>query len=87
MTRQEIADKLRETMQSSSQEDVDWANVTEDAQIADLGFDSLSILDLVYDVQQSFNLEFGAEELIQVRSVADLVTFIETRIGQHNTNA
>ena len=82
MTRKEIGDKLRGIMQASSQEEVDWSAVTEQSQIADLGFDSLSILDLVYDIQQGFGVEFEAEQLTAVRTVADLVTFLEQRLAR-----
>jgi acyl carrier protein len=79
MTREQIGEKLRDVMQASSQADVDWGNVTEESAIVDLGFDSLSILDLIYDIQQAFEMDFDAEELTGVASVADLVTFIESR--------
>jgi len=82
MTRKEIGDKLRGIMRASSQEEVDWSAVTEQSQIADLGFDSLSILDLVYDIQQGFGVEFEAEQLTAVRTVADLVTFLEQRLAR-----
>ena len=46
------------------------------AEIGELGFDSLSILDLIYDVQQEFGIEFDAEELVNVNTVGDLADFI-----------
>ena len=68
-------------MSASSQEEVDWNSVTEESRIADLGFDSLSILDLLYDVQQAFELEFDAEDLTGIGTVADLVSFLESRLA------
>jgi acyl carrier protein len=76
MTQQEIIDRLREAMQSSSIEEVDWQAVTAETTIGELGFDSLSILDLIYDVQQEFGIEFDAEELVNVNTVGDLADFI-----------
>lgn len=81
MTRQEIVEKLRALMKSASREKVDWDKVTEQSDIRTLGFDSLSILDLVYDIQQSFGAEFDAEELAGVKTVADLVSFLEKRVA------
>jgi len=76
MTREEIVNALRSMMKNTSQAPVNWDAVTEESTIASLGFDSLSILDLIYDVQQEFKLEFDAEELTQVKTVGALTTFL-----------
>ena len=81
MQREEIIDRLRTTKQQSTQEAVDWDSVTLETDIGTLGFDSLSILDLIYDVQQEFDLEFEAEELIGVRTVGELVGFLEGQLA------
>jgi len=77
MTRNEILDQLRETMRVSSPEPMDWEALTEETTIGALGFDSLSILDLIYDVQQSFGVDFEAEELVNIGTVGDLADFLE----------
>ena len=80
MTRVEVLSKLRTIMQTSSREKVDWAAVTEAAPIASLGFDSIAILDLIYDLQQAFKIEFEAEELGGVKTVGDLLDWLEAKI-------
>lgn len=80
MTRLEVIEKLRMLMKKTSQKEVDWNAVVEQTDIADLGFDSLSILDLVYDIQQGFGLEFDAEELVGVRTVGDVAAFLENKL-------
>ena len=57
MTREDILGQLRETMKDSSPEPINWDTLTEDTTIGELGFDSLSILDLIYYVQQAFGVE------------------------------
>jgi acyl carrier protein len=79
MTRNEIDRTLRNLMKTSSRERKDWENLPESTLIASLGFDSLSILDLVYDLQQTFHLEFEAEELLGIKTVADLIDWLATR--------
>ncbi|OGV70745.1 MAG: hypothetical protein A2283_19215 [Lentisphaerae bacterium RIFOXYA12_FULL_48_11] len=79
MTQQEIIEKLRTMMRKSSQAQVNWDSVNADSAIASLGFDSLSILDLVYDIQQEFGFEFEAEELVGVKTVGQLATFLEKK--------
>ncbi|MFW6152665.1 MAG: acyl carrier protein [Verrucomicrobiota bacterium] len=79
MTKDEIIVKLRDMMKQSSQEDVDWDQVDENSEIEPLGFDSLAILDLVYDIQQEFNLEFDAEELVDINTVGKLADFLRAK--------
>jgi acyl carrier protein len=80
MTRAEILDQLRNTMKDSSPIPADWDTLTEDTTIGELGFDSLSILDLIYDVQQSFGIDFEAEELVNINTVGELAEFLEETI-------
>ena len=77
MTKEEIIEKLRTVMKDSSEKEADWDAVTGETTIESLGFDSLSILDLIYDIQQEFELEFDAELLISVRTVDELAEFLQ----------
>jgi acyl carrier protein len=79
MTKPEIVDKLREMMKQTSQENVDWDSVTTESNIESLGFDSLAILDLIYDIQQEFGLEFDAEEMAGVDTVGKLADFLKEK--------
>jgi acyl carrier protein len=81
MTRAETIAKLRQSLTKSSARQVNWDVITEDTPIETLGFDSLSILDLIYDLQQDFGLEFEPEELAGVRSVGNLVDFLVKKTG------
>ena len=81
MTHEDIVKRLREIMQSATREAVDWDSVTEATAIGALGFDSLSILDLMYDVQQALGIEFDAVELVHLKTVGDLVSFLEARVA------
>jgi len=80
MNQQEIIDKLRNLMKGSSQESVDWDSVNAASTIEDLGFDSLSVLDLIYDIQEEFKVEFDAEEMVGIRTVGDLAGFLEKKM-------
>jgi acyl carrier protein len=80
MTRKDILDRLRDNVAASTAADVDWNLVTTETAIGELGFDSLSILDLVYDLQQCFGIEFEAEDLVEIDTVGDLVEFIEEEL-------
>ncbi len=43
----------------------------------DLGFDELDMVDLVMDVEDIFNMELPDEDLEKIKTVGDLVKFIE----------
>jgi len=83
MNRDEIIEKLRAEIRQAapSEADVDWDGVTAETAIESLGFDSLSILDLIYDVQQAFGITFDAEKLTDVRTVGDLADFLEAELS------
>ncbi len=83
MTRKEILLKLRHAMKQSAQDkvDLDWDAVTEESTIESLGFDSLAMLDLIYDIQQEFGVQFEAEEMIGVKTVGQLTTFLQGKIA------
>jgi len=66
-------------MKSASQADINWDAVSMDSSIESLGFDSLSILDLTYDIQQEFNIAFEAEEMIRVSTVKDMIEFLQAK--------
>jgi len=78
-TTQAIVGRLRQIMMTSSVKKLDWDAVTDDTTIASLGFDSLSILDLIYDIQQNFKVDFDAEELAAVKTVGQLATFLQQK--------
>jgi len=76
MTQQEVIAQLRAVMKRSSKARVDWDAVQPDTKIEILGFDSLSILDLIYDIQQEFKLDFEAEEVVAIKTVGQLADFL-----------
>ena len=80
MNREAITAKLRAIMLRANPAGADRPAVTEATRIDALGFDSLSILDLIYDIQQGFGLEFEIEELAQVGTGGDLLSFLERRV-------
>ena len=58
--------------------EIDIHLVTEDASISgDLGADSLDLVDLSMSIEEEFNLEVPDDVLDHVRTVGDIVKFIE----------
>ena len=58
--------------------EIDSHLVTEDASISgDLGADSLDLVDLSMSIEEEFNLEVPDDVLDQIRTVGDIVKFID----------
>ena len=58
--------------------EIDSHLVTEDASISgDLGADSLDLVNLSMSIEEEFNLEVPDDVLDHVRTVGDIVKFIE----------
>lgn len=81
MTRDEIIEGLRELLKQQKQVRVDPGSIGLESRIDSLGFDSLSILDFIYDVEDRFQVQTQMGDLVQMERVGDLVKYIETRVG------
>ena len=58
--------------------DVDAEKVTMEASITDdLGADSLDVVDLVMSLEEEFNVEIPDEEVENIKTVGDIVQYIE----------
>ncbi|MEM7395296.1 MAG: acyl carrier protein, partial [Verrucomicrobiota bacterium] len=66
---------------STTRQAIDWDRVTEASTIESLGFDSLTVLDLIYDIQQAFELEFEAEDMMEIRTIGQLGDFLQGRLA------
>ncbi|MBQ9679662.1 MAG: acyl carrier protein [Ruminococcus sp.] len=47
----------------------------------DLGADSLDVVDLLMSIEDEFEIEIPDEEIETIRTVGDLVNYIESNIG------
>lgn len=73
-----VFDKIREII--VEQLDVDEDKVTPEASITeDLGADSLDVVDLVMSIEESFDIEIPDEEVENIKTVGDIVKFIEAK--------
>ena len=58
----------------------DFSHVTEDAAIADLGIDSLSMLELVAAMERELSVTVPDEQLVGTQTVRQLLELVERRL-------
>ena len=78
MTKQEIITELRELLRKQKQLKADIDAITVDTRFDQIGFDSLSILDFMYEVENRFGTFPDMAELVKMQKVDDLVDFLAT---------
>lgn len=63
--------------------DLDEEQVTEDSEVIDdLGADSPDIVDLVMTLEEEFDTEIPDEDIENLRTVGDIVKYIEERSAE-----
>jgi acyl carrier protein len=78
---QDVAEGLREIMAARlglpAEQLVPQARLVED-----LGLDSLDAVELAISVERKFDIEVPEEELAKLKTVADMVALVESRVQQ-----
>jgi len=80
--RAEILGRLGAVIEESASEDVDWSGVGEATTLDSFGFDSLAVLDLIFDLEQEFGVQIPAETMLSMKTVGNLVTFLAETGGE-----
>ena len=75
----EIMEKLAEILADVLEEEVDVANVTLESDLfEDLGLNSIGILYVAMAIEEEFDMKFQNEDMLEIKTVGDVVKFIET---------
>lgn len=76
-----VFDKIKDII--IEQLDVEEDAVTMEASITeDLGADSLDVVDLVMSIEESFDVEIPDEEVENIKTVGDIVKYIENKVEE-----
>jgi acyl carrier protein len=78
---QDVADGLREIMSARLGLPAEQL-VPEAKLVEDLGLDSLDAVELAISVERKFDIEVPEEELTKLKTVADMVALVESRLKQ-----
>jgi len=82
MTKEDIIGDLRQLLRGQKQLKVDIDAIDADTRFDQIGFDSLSILDFMYEVENRFGAFPEMEELVKMQKVSDLIEYLEVNAKQ-----
>ncbi|MBR6522428.1 MAG: acyl carrier protein [Oscillospiraceae bacterium] len=75
-----VLDKIKSIL--SSQFGIDEDQITENTDVVnDLGADSLDVVEMMMSVEDEFGLMIEDEEIAEMRTVGDVVNYIENHLG------
>ena len=81
MKQNEIIDRLRGIVREASVEDLDVEKIDAATTIESLGFDSLSILDLLYDIEQELDIHVEATDVMKLETIGEVADLLAKRLG------
>jgi acyl carrier protein len=79
-THERVLAEVRGVIQEHVDTEVDLTEKTE--LVADLGIDSLGVMEVVADIEDRFDLTIADSELREVATLGDVVAAIEVRLRQ-----
>jgi acyl carrier protein len=75
-----IATQIRTALAKHLKRDVSKVRVQDNLR-EDLGLDSLAMLEMVFEVEEAFNLEIPDDDLSRITTVGDVVAYVEARLA------
>ena len=79
MNNDEILSILKEIAQKKLE--LDFENVDVNMNVVDdLGLNSLTIFDFIYETEKTFQIELDEKRLLKVKTVADMIELIQTNL-------
>ena len=81
MKRPEIISALKELLRAQKQVKVNVDALDEETQLSQVGFDSISILDFMYDVESRFNVRTEIPDLVRMERIKDLIDHLERKLA------
>jgi acyl carrier protein len=77
MSAETTQDRLIRVLNDSMPQALDAGTVTPVTLLNSFGVDSLVLIDLIFDLEQEFGVKLAAEDLMAMRTIGDLTTFLD----------
>ena len=75
-----IATRIRAALAEHLKRDVSKVQLQDDLR-KDLGLDSLAMIELLFKIEEAFDLEIPNDDLSQITTVGDVINYVEQRVG------
>lgn len=59
---------------------VDISNLKEEDNLSSLGLDSLDLVEVMLEIEETLNITFASEEIGEVSTLGDVLKLIETKL-------
>lgn len=84
MTKEERYQKLKDIVKAYLPEDVLVNDIKEDSNfISELNINSANLVDIVLDVEDTFDIRLENEDMDQMQTVAHALAIIETKLSEN----
>ena len=74
-----IQEGIRKALKRSLRAELHHAHFNLDSAFTDLGLDSLDKLELLFEIENHFDLEIPDDKAVKMNSVRDLITYIANK--------
>ncbi len=75
-----VAARIRTALAEHLKRDVSKVQLQADLR-KDLGLDSLAMIELLFKIEEAFDLEIPNDDLSQITTVGDVIAYVEQRLG------
>jgi len=75
-----VAARIRTALAEHLKRDVSKVQLTDDLR-KDLGLDSLAMIELLFKIEEAFDLEIPNDDLSQITTVGDVIAYVEHRVS------
>ena len=76
----EVSTRIRTALAQHLKRDVEKIRPQDDLR-KDLGLDSLAMIELLFKIEEAFDLEIPNEDLSQITTVGDVIGYVQRRLG------
>lgn len=60
--------------------------IGDDVELATIGIDSLGMTEMVFQVEELFDISVGDEEVLQVKKIADISVILQNKLNEGNAD-
>jgi acyl carrier protein len=82
MNRDQITDALKTLLRKQEKIKMDVNSIGEETRIDRIGFDSISILDFMYEVENQFDTRMEVADLVRMEVVRDLIDHLQGKLAR-----